>query len=152
MYGTNSAGLKNAAWLNLRLGAGNASVLRSVFEGVAFSHRYHIDRLLKNRTLKTEVLRAGGGAAKSDVWMQMIADVTGIKVEAVTSVEPGAMGAAMAASVCIGAYDDYRVAAQHMVTVGKTFVPDPAAHSVYDLKYAKYISALRVLEQLDEIL
>ncbi len=152
MYGTNSASLRNAAWLNLRSGAGRGAVLRSVFEGVIFSHNYHINRLLKNRPSKPELIRAGGGGAVSAVWMQMLADVTGIKVEALSGSEPGAMGAAMAAAVCAGRFEDLASAADNMLRPGKVFVPDPARHAVYSKKFDKYISALKVLEQLKGII
>ena len=88
----------------------------------------------------------------SAVWMQMLADVTGIKVEAMSGSEPGAMGAAMAAAVCAGRFEDLASAADNMLRPGKVFVPDPARHAVYSKKFDKYISALKVLEQLKGII
>ena len=45
------------------------------YEGVAFSHRYHLERLLRTKRGPVRSIRLAGGAARSPVWAQMFADV-----------------------------------------------------------------------------
>ena len=58
-------------------------LVRSLYEGVAFSHRYHLEKLLKTRTEPPKSIRLAGGAARSAVWTQMFADVMKLPVECV---------------------------------------------------------------------
>ena len=58
----------------------------------------HLERLLAVRQMP-EMIRAAGGATRSDVWMQMLADVFQVPVEVPEGSELGALGAAICASV-----------------------------------------------------
>ncbi len=41
-------------------------LLRSVYEGVTFCHRYHLERLLRTRKDEPKSIRLAGGAAHVD--------------------------------------------------------------------------------------
>ena len=56
--------------------------------------------------------------------MQLHADLTGVPVEVVTQVEPGAFGAAMLAGVACGAYPSVSAAVERLVGVARRFEPD----------------------------
>ena len=73
-----------------------AHLLRAVFEGVAFSHRTHVDQLMAYRD-RAAAIRFAGGATKSPIWLQMFADVLQLPVEVTATQELGAMGAAICA-------------------------------------------------------
>lgn len=147
LYGSNETGMDSAAFLGLQASQDRAHLLRAVFEGVAFSHRTHIERLLKhNPNLRS--IRLAGGAGNSAVWVQMFADVLGLPVEVVQAAELGAKGAAMAAAVAAGVYADFREAARAMVTISQTVRPDSARKAVYEEKYARYRRAAEALRAL----
>lgn len=130
--------LARASFLGLTNYHSAAHMLRAVFEGVAFSHKVHIDRLLSART-PPEIVRMAGGAARSPVWVQMFADVLGLPVQRIAGVrELGALGSAIAASVAAGLYPGYDQAVQAMVRTGEPVWPDPAAHAVYLEKFETY--------------
>jgi sugar (pentulose or hexulose) kinase len=57
-----------------------AHLLQAVYEGVVFSHMTHLNRMLERFTQVTS-LRVTGGPTHSDVWMQMLADVSGLAIE-----------------------------------------------------------------------
>lgn len=137
LYGSNARNRKHAAWVGLHSGHGTEHLLRAVYEGVAFSHKQHVERLLKHRQTPPYI-RIAGGAANSDVWMQLFADVLETPLQVVDGKELGAMGAAIAASICCGAYPDYHTAAKEMVHIRKTFSPDARMVPVYREKYALY--------------
>lgn len=137
LYGSNSDTVRNAVFAGLNSGHSRADVLRAVYEGVVFSHKQHIDKLLVHRSTPP-FARVGGGGANSDVWMQMFADILNMNVEVVEGKELGAKGAAMAAAICSGMYTGYPEAANSMVRIRKTFYPNPVMHEKYLKKYETY--------------
>jgi L-xylulokinase len=73
-----------------------------------------------------QALRVTGGPAHSDVWMQMLADVSGLAIELPQVEETGCFGAALAALVGTGVYRFPRRAArpQHDIrTLSPTCAP-----------------------------
>lgn len=109
-------------------------LLRSVYEGIVFFHKFHFGKLMKTRTAPFDCIRLAGGAAKSDVWAQMFADVMEVTVETVDISEAGAMGCAMAAAVAAGEYQDYREAADKMVRVRGRYTPYENNFEIYRKK------------------
>ena len=124
-----------------------AHLIRSIFEGVVFSHRYHIEKLLGTRT-RPEHIRLAGGAARSRVWAQMFADVLQLPVIIVTANETGALGCAIAAAVAAGDYPDLKTAAGKMCSVSETVFPDEKKAAVYDRKYSLYLHTIEALDPL----
>ncbi|MDR2520940.1 MAG: carbohydrate kinase [Spirochaetaceae bacterium] len=119
--------------------------VRAVYEGVAFSHKTHIERLLATRQ-PPRAVRMAGGAVNSACWVQMFADVLGLPVETVDAPELGALGCSMSAAVAAGVYGDYREAARKMVRVKARVEPDARRGEIYQKKYEKYTALRRALE------
>jgi L-xylulokinase len=120
-------------------------VLRAIYEGVVFSHRHHVERLMQFRKPPERVCLTGG-AARSPVWREIFADCLGLPVEAPAGTELGALGAAIAAAVAAGCYADFPTAVGRMVRVAGVQTPHPERKSLYDDKYARY---QRVIAALD---
>ncbi len=93
----------------------------AVMEGVA---------LLLNRTLEslstppTSIISTGGGA-KSPLWLQMKADITGIPVNVPREKEAALLGAAIMGAVNAGIYASYEEAVQKAVQIDKCYLPRP---------------------------
>ena len=81
-------------------------------------------------TLNTYV--ALGGGSRSDLWCQILADVTGVPVFRSTTTEATCLGAGILAAVTAGWYADARLAADAMTGTGECFTPDPAAQASYN--------------------
>ena len=145
LYGSNAHPLGKAAFVGLTNYNNTAHMLRALYEGVVFSHRRHIDRLLATRT-KPEAVRMAGGPVRSKVWVHMFADVLGLPIETVEAEELGALGCAMAAAVASGVYKDYQEAAKHMVHISEKVYPDQEKTEIYDRKYKKYIAVSNALD------
>ena len=145
LYGSNAHPLAKGSFVGLTTYHDERHMLRAVYEGVAFSHRLHVDRLLANRE-RPEFLRLAGGAANSPVWVQMFADVLDLPVRTVAAQELGALGCAMAASVAAGVHSDYAEAAASMVRLSEPVGPDPAAAAVYERKYATWRAVVEALD------
>lgn len=146
LYGSNTHELAKATFAGLTQYHGKQHMLRAIFEGVAYSAKSHIDKLLTVRETP-EAIRLAGGVVNSPLWIQMFADVLGIPIATVDGVkEIGALGCAMAACIAAGVYPDYRTAAQHMITIHAPVQPDPERHAVYRRKYEKYTALTRALD------
>jgi xylulokinase len=113
-------------------------MLRAVYEGVAYNIRWDIERIEKEYKFPLNSLRVIGGGALGHPWMQIIADVTGKRIEPVRNPqEAGAVGVAMAAAVGLGIYKDFD-SLKKVVGVGYTFDPQPKNHEIYDFLYRSY--------------
>lgn len=119
---------------------------RSVYEGVAFSHRYHLEKLLKTRDTKPDSIRLAGGAAHSAVWTQIFADICNLPVEAVDANETGTLGSAIIGAVAVGEYTDLAEASTHMCRVSERVLPKQENRKYYDEKYALYLETIRALD------
>ena len=135
-------------FLGLSLNHNRAHLARSVYEGICFCHRRHLDRLLRTRESMPACIRLAGGAARSSVWAQMFADIMQLPVETVEANETGALGCAIAAAVATGEYPDLKSAVSSMTAVSQRFEPDPLRAEAYAHKYALYCKSIECLNGL----
>ncbi|MBN2626040.1 MAG: carbohydrate kinase [Spirochaetales bacterium] len=147
LFGSNYNPKARSCFVGMDPSHSQAHRIRAVFEGIVFCHMAHIDRLLANRE-KTRAIRLAGGAAKSLVWAQMFADVSGLPVEIIDTKELGALGCAIAGAVATGAYSGLREAAGAMVKVKKALEPDGDRHRIYREKYRRYLLVSEALDPL----
>jgi len=110
---------------------------RAVIEGVCFGLRDCLDAIAA-AGLSSDSARVIGGGAKSDVWMQMLSDVLGIRLSRVEVTEGGAVGAVLLAMTGCGEYENVDVACTAIVKDTQVFVPDAARHQAYADKFKKY--------------
>ena len=89
------------------------------------------------RVPPNEALIVVGGASHSDLWMQIIADVTGRPVLTIEEDVEAAMGAAILAAYAVGLVtaDEVR---QGWVTLVPRAKPQPAPALVYDRMFELY--------------
>ena len=137
-----------SCFLGMSASHGRAHLAKSVYEGIIFCHKMHLDRLLATRETLPECIRLAGGAAKSKVWTQMFADILGIPVETVNVNETGALGCAIAAATAVGAYENLDAAAKVMCPVGERAEPNPAVKAAYERRYSLYKKAIECLDPL----
>ena len=146
LFGTNVNADAKACFLGISGLHTKAHMLRAVYEGVAFSHRTHMENLLRFRDRPTSI-RISGGAARSRVWIQIFADAFQIPIEVSAASELGAMGAAMCAGIAAGEFADFYGAVDTFSKVSYTCLPNPEKAKIYDDKFRLYQKLSR---QLDE--
>ena len=88
----------------------------------------------------TEAIVFGGGA-KSPLWREIIADVTGLPLAWTPSVETACLGAAMLAGIGAGVYASFDEARTQMVGMAARREPNANAAAEYDEWYRAYCSA-----------
>jgi len=148
LYGSNVHPLAKGSFVGLTSYHTTAHMLRAIYEGVAYSAKTHIERLLSARPAPAAI-RMAGGAVNSPEWVQIFADVLGFPMETVKGVkELGAMGCAMAAAVAAGVYSDYAEAARAMVRVNAPVMPDWDRNRIYQEKYGKYCAVRDALDSV----
>lgn len=110
---------------------------RAVLEGVAYALNDTFEIFHEIGIPITQV-RASGGGAKSPVWNQIHADVTGYPHLTLSGDEGPALGVALLAAVGTGAYSTVADACKAAIhTVAET-APNPGAHAVYQKYNAVY--------------
>ena len=121
-------------FFNIRIDTGKRDMIRAVLEGIC----YHLRWLLESseRKVKTsEVIRFVGGGALSPVTCQMLADITGRKMETVRyPQEVGAIGTAVMVAAGVKG-EDMLDLARRLVQPAQTYIPNPANRKVYDRNY-----------------
>ena len=137
LNGSNEDPLAKGTFVGLTAYHTKKHMLRAVYEGIVFSHMTHVKKLLRNREIPKSI-RLSGGAANSDVWVQIFADALQIPIDVVGDKELGAQGAAMAAGIAAGVYKDYKEAIEKTVKITKTIYPRPEYKKIYEEKYATY--------------
>jgi L-xylulokinase len=147
LHGSNENPLARGTFIGLTAYHTKKHMLRAVYEGIVFSHLTHVKKLLKNRE-KPACIQLSGGAANSLVWVQIFADALQIPIETVAGKELGAQGAAMAAGIAAGVYEDFPDAIKKTVKITGITQPRPAYKKIYEIKYARYC---RVIEALHGI-
>ena len=111
---------------------------RAIMENTALITRGHMDLVEEATGGRPKEIVFAGGASKGDVWCQILADVTGLKVKVPVVREATALGAAILAGYGAGIYGDISSASRRVVKWAKTFEPDPENHRVYDEMYATW--------------
>ena len=122
----------------LSLGHTPGHMFRSIIEGICFGTE-SIFRAMRGHQFEPKLNVVSGGPTKSDLWMQMHADVSNVPI-AFTKVSEGpVLGAAMLASVGAGIYSDIPEAAENMVHTESTIEPNLEAHEAYKFYLERYI-------------
>ena len=147
LNGSNEDALAKGTFIGLTAYHSKKHMLRAVYEGIVFSHLTHVKKLLRNREVP-ESIRLSGGAANSDVWVQIFADTLQIPIDVIEDKELGAQGAAIAAGIAAGIYKDYNDGIKKTVKITKTVQPRPEYKEIYEKKYQTY---RRVIEGLSGV-
>lgn len=147
LNGSNEDALAKGTFIGLTAYHNKKHMLRAVYEGIVFSHLTHVRKLLKNRETPKSI-RLAGGAANSDVWVQIFADTLQIPVDVIEDKELGAQGAAIAAGIAAGIYRDYKDGIERTVKISRTVQPRSEYREIYEKKYETY---RRVIEGLSGV-
>ena len=124
-----------------------ADIYRGCMEGISYEMYLNYKNVLKAGA-KPKKLHATGGGARSAVWMQMKADMLGIPIVALKTVDAGTVGSAMLTGIALGLFKDLEDAADKMVEETTVYQPRMEIHDQFMVafeKYEKLYSAVREL-------
>jgi xylulokinase len=124
-------------WHNLSVETGNADLVRSVLEGVAYNSRWLNEAVERFAKQRLDPLRIFGGGAIPDLWCQIHADVMDRAIERVADpMHANLRGAALFAALGLG--EITREEVRELVSVDRVFQPNPANREAYDRLYAEF--------------
>ncbi len=134
------------AFLGMSLGTTKADMARAVMEGITNEMR-DIVEAQREAGIKHKAIRLTGGATKSRMWNQMIADSFKVPVQILQTSETGCLGAALYAGVGAGVYSSYKEAVETAVKIKEEYEPNPANFAAYDESYERWVKAYESLAQ-----
>ncbi|MDD4312170.1 MAG: FGGY family carbohydrate kinase [Eubacteriales bacterium] len=109
----------------------------AVMEGVAHLLKKNCDRIQESGNEIKRIIATGGGA-KSAVWCQLQADITGIPVCIPAEKEAALLGAAMFGAVSAGVFPSLADAATATIRISRTFTPEP--NTCYARKHRQFLA------------
>lgn len=104
-------GMAHGGFVGLTLAHTRDDLSRAVMEGVACELRWAVDEL-RATGMTVDGLKMVGGAARSPLWPQIVADITGVSVVVPGITEAAAWGAAALAGIGAGVFADVESAAR----------------------------------------
>ncbi len=114
-----------------------AHFVRSILEGIAYSIRDRLE-VLKELGVDTPELILAGGGARSPLWRNIIANVTGKSVATLINEESTCIGAIMLAGVGVGTYKDIEKAVREILSFSGRIEPQVETQSIYDRLFPIY--------------
>jgi len=150
------------AFLNFELNSekySKACFYRAIMENACYVTLGHLKLVEEAAGKKPDKIVFAGGAAKSFLWPQILADVLGIPVEVPVVKEATALGAAVMAGKGIGLYSSIKDAVRSgsgagskasLVKIEKVFSPNKENREVYDMAYQNWQAAYKPLLQLSD--
>ena len=119
---------------------------RALLEGIGFDLRRGRGILEKVTGVAFREARVGGGGARADVVVQILADVLDLPIVRPHSEELAARGAAIVAAAGAGLHPSVEAAVGAMVPDAPVVRPDPARAALYDRIYRKvFVPGLELL-------
>lgn len=115
-----------------------AALERAVMEGVVFALKDCLG-ILRELGIPCERIIAAGGGARSDVWLQMQADIFDLPVLRSASDEQACLGAAITAAIGEGAFENYEEACVRCLKKPeRVFEPQRDNVRIYERMYPVY--------------
>jgi len=135
------------AILGLTFGAGQATIAKALLEGLTFELRNNLD-LLQQVGVTINELHAVGGGAKSNLWLQLKADICRIPLRIPQVTEAACLGAALLAGVAAGVYPNFEAAVSQTVHFERRIEPQAASVAAYNAQYQLYRQVYPTLIEL----
>lgn len=128
--------IPKAAFVGMDLSHDRYHLARAIMEGVAFQLDWMLEDFGADGCVQE--LKLTGGATKSELWCQMVADITGLPVQIPQIPDLACTGAAILAGVGCDIYESAKQGYTHMSVPERTAYPDPAKSEMYQKKTAVY--------------
>jgi FGGY-family pentulose kinase len=139
--------LARGTFWGFTLSHGPGHVFRSIYEATAFGTR-HILEDLRSFGFTVDHVFAGGGGARSRLWLQIHADILQQPIYLPEESEACALGSATVSAVHAGYYPDLNEAARKMVHIANVVEPKRENRRVYDEIFGRYLATYQALRPL----
>lgn len=136
-----------AMFIGMSMDTSRTDMTQAVLEGVAFALRdsFEVARKLGLNIKRSKIC---GGGAKSKLWKTIIANVLNIEIEEIENEQGPALGGAILAAVGCGEFKNVEEAAEKIVKVKGTVIPQPELVAKYEECYQKFKNIYPTVKEL----
>ncbi len=140
-----------ASLLGLTLNTSRGDIMRGIMEGEVFIMKrcYQCFDELKLKPGKFVIV---GGGSKSDIWMQIKADVFNKVMDIPLNQEAGTLASALLCYVKLGIVSSLKEAQEKYVLTQKSFAPIKSNVEFYNKQYHKFLQANKKVTEIYNIL
>jgi sugar (pentulose or hexulose) kinase len=131
----------------IALGHTRPHLMRAILEGVSYEIRTNLE-VMRELGLPAEEVRVTGGAARSEVWMQIQADVLGMPIIRTEMGEATALGAAILTCKGVGLFKSVAEAAEEMVRPITPLTPTEENRAVYERGFERYRQLYKSISEI----
>jgi xylulokinase len=132
------------AFLGISPTTTRAQIIRAIMEGCTYDMYQSLKSSL-DLGLDVDEIILTGGPSKSDLWCQIMADVTGRKIITVTAPEAAPFGDAMIAGVGSGVFSSLEEVADRAILVDRIYNANEANYKLYEKLFNIYEEAYDAL-------
>ena len=137
-----------ASFTGLDLSHTRFHMARAVMEGVVFQILWFLEKF-KTQPGEDGITLAGG-ASKSPIWAQLLADVSGLPVRIPALADLACVGAALMAGMGGGIYETPEEGYRRFAVAERVLTPDRGRHAIYAPLFAEYKKQANALGALHE--
>lgn len=112
-------------------------IYKALMEGTSYEMKLNFNTM-KPLTGEINEIRATGGGATSDLWLQIKADILNTDITALNCKEVGAAGTSAVTGVACKVYENLSSAVSKMAPVRRVFSPNAEKSAVYAELFKKY--------------
>ncbi len=140
---TDTTKFTKASFVGLDLSHDKYHMARAIMEGVAFQILWLMESF-KTKPSK-EGLKLAGGATRSPIWCQLMADISGLPVRIPEVADLACVGAAVMAGYGCGIYSTMEEGYRKLAVQDRVVSPDPVRSPVYQKLFQEYKRCAGVL-------
>ncbi len=111
---------------------------RALFENICFAVRTNLELIQERAEVTFDHCTVAGGLTQSQLWQQMLADVTGLEIYRGTEVEASSLGAAICAATAAGFYDSLLDSSKSMVKLLPSLKPKSESQGKYETYFFRW--------------
>jgi xylulokinase len=141
--------IARGAFVGLTVRHNLAHCTRAVLEGVAFGLKDSFELMKTIGLPRIEQVRVSGGGSKSQLWLQILANVFETELVTVNTSEGAAFGAALLAGVGVGNWKDVNSACDDTIKIINSITPEPGAIDIYRHYYSIYHDLYPALKEIN---
>ena len=136
-------------FVGIHLGTTRSDLIRAAMEGIALNLRLSLDALRSQADISDSLLFCGGGS-KSQIWMQMFANIFNTNIiKTNIDQDAAALGAAAICARAVGNWNDYsQISSLHQIQ--SLSRPDPSQVNAYAALLPKFVHVSGVLSDLGD--
>lgn len=138
--------LRGAIW-GLSLSHRPEHIFRAIMEGVAYGTEF-IFQTFREANYEVSEIFACGGATRSQLWMQIHSDVSGLPIQIPEVQDAPLLGSAILAAVASELYPSIDSAAGRMVRFSTRIYPNTENHEAYRFFVDQYIATYGQVSEL----